>query len=439
MRHRRSHRKSKDGCLVCKKRKIKCDEAKPSCANCVNFGVSCSFDHRSTSSNITSPIVPFNNESSTPTRRGRGRPRKDWTTAARERQIERPTVTASEPSLNESLPRHQTPPSPSRADHSSLNIADLELLIHFTSHTGPSLAHPDPADNSIARFWSYNVPRLGLSYHTVLHLVLGLSAYHLAYSAHTPEKNARYLTLADHHSSSGLSELTKALQSIDNSNCGALYVCAVLVSFCTFAAGPTDQDDLLVCNISNQAAHSWMSVVQGVRLIRETFEPSVLFSGLTEPLAPAHDESPAPLQPRCIEFGFPRVDWEEPVHRLRDFLGSSSDPDTAICLEAFHVVERIYEASYSKSDGSINCQARYKFVFLWLYAMDNQFVRCLQQKHPLSLLVLAYYAFLLTTLQRDWFIQSWPTHILNRIQELIDRDYLEWLRWPVEQAGLPLL
>ncbi|CRK28136.1 hypothetical protein BN1708_004572 [Verticillium longisporum] len=40
---RRSHPKSRTGCRTCKKRKIKCDEHKPSCGNCIKHAVACDF------------------------------------------------------------------------------------------------------------------------------------------------------------------------------------------------------------------------------------------------------------------------------------------------------------------------------------------------------------------------------------------------------------
>ncbi|KAL4747004.1 hypothetical protein BDW72DRAFT_183764 [Aspergillus terricola var. indicus] len=417
-----------------------CDEGKPGCANCIDFRVRCSFEYSTSAGDLTSPVSPANEESAAPTKRGRGRPRKAWTIPSQGPRTNEATPNANALCLNQQPPGPRVLSRSASPSPSSLNVADLELLIHFISHTGPGLAHPKLSDNSIARFWSHTVPQIGLSCHTVLHLILALSAHHLAYLAESDaKKSARYSSLADHHGSAGLSGLTKALRTINNSNCGALYVSAILVAKCTFAAGPTDPDDLLVCNISNHAAQNWLSVVQGVRLIRETFDPSVLFSGLMEPLGSSEDESTRTVQPRCIEYGFPRVDWEEPLGLLRDIIASSDDADAAVCLEAYHTVESIYEATYGKSDGSMTCLSRNKSVFLWLYTMDNEFVCCLQQRHPLSLLVLAYYAFLLTTQEHIWFIQRWPSRMLNRIQELIDRDYVEWLRWPMEHAGLPLM
>ncbi|KAK9387811.1 hypothetical protein V1515DRAFT_600346 [Lipomyces mesembrius] len=40
---RRPHRKSRTGCRTCKKRRVKCDEVHPRCANCSHLGLTCSF------------------------------------------------------------------------------------------------------------------------------------------------------------------------------------------------------------------------------------------------------------------------------------------------------------------------------------------------------------------------------------------------------------
>ncbi|KAL4786422.1 hypothetical protein BJX76DRAFT_118170 [Aspergillus varians] len=38
---RRTHKKSRNGCLICKSRRVKCDERKPGCLRCENYGASC--------------------------------------------------------------------------------------------------------------------------------------------------------------------------------------------------------------------------------------------------------------------------------------------------------------------------------------------------------------------------------------------------------------
>jgi hypothetical protein len=43
-RQRRAHKKSRRGCSSCKLRRVKCDERRPACHKCRDFGVACSYD-----------------------------------------------------------------------------------------------------------------------------------------------------------------------------------------------------------------------------------------------------------------------------------------------------------------------------------------------------------------------------------------------------------
>ncbi|KAL4805431.1 hypothetical protein BDV18DRAFT_140848 [Aspergillus unguis] len=38
---RRAHKKSRNGCVICKTRRVKCDERKPACRRCENYGATC--------------------------------------------------------------------------------------------------------------------------------------------------------------------------------------------------------------------------------------------------------------------------------------------------------------------------------------------------------------------------------------------------------------
>lgn len=46
-RRRRTHKKSRRGCSSCKLRRVKCDEGKPSCQKCRLFGVTCTYESKS--------------------------------------------------------------------------------------------------------------------------------------------------------------------------------------------------------------------------------------------------------------------------------------------------------------------------------------------------------------------------------------------------------
>ncbi|KAH6891069.1 hypothetical protein B0T10DRAFT_301704 [Thelonectria olida] len=436
---RRPHRKSRNGCFNCKRRKVKCDEVKPACANCIRFGIPCDFAPQLLPSDDPAPKgspgdvgTTHGADFSAAPRRGPGRPRKDWAALAKpippqpatERTGTSPSSTVTTPAstASDSIP-------------CSFNMADAELIIHFVTRTARTLHDSDDHDHNMIRFWERNVPQIGLSYHFVLHLSYSLAGYHLAYlEPGNTDRHAHYLSLARHHSEVGVAELNKMLPSLDETNCGALYVSAVLVCYCAFAAGPTGVNDLLICNVSDGTPQQWLPLIHGVRLIRRTIEPATLFTGLMAPLGTPNEEEENDRRPMYLIEGFPYVDWMEPLDELRKWLESYHTPDTIIYLRALSALSEIYEGNYGDGKGMFNGPASNRAVLGWLYRLQDPFVACIQRKEPQALIIFAYFVPLLNTLKRCWFVRAWIRHLHDSIRGMLSRGYLPWLDWPIRVA-----
>ncbi|EWZ29379.1 uncharacterized protein FOBCDRAFT_277031 [Fusarium oxysporum Fo47] len=312
-----------------------------------------------------------------------------------------------------------------------LNIAQAELLHQFITCTGPNLGGSDDLNHPIVKFWSRNATLLAISYPYLLHLSLSLAAYHLAFLAsETEPSKARYTVLARHHFSVGLTQANEALSAIDKSTCGSLYVSTILVCFCSFAAGPSGPDDLFVCSAGGKSSHKWLPLARGARLIRELYDESVLFSGLTEPFGSNSGIPPEDPRPTCVCRGFVRVDWTGPVARLHDLVMSTATSSNGVYVDSLQMLTAIYEVTFGDNDGSVKAPLHHKAVLIWIYLMDGSFVECLQRKDPIALLLLAYYAPLIKTLKRDWFLHGWAEHILRASEMFITDDYADFLQWP---------
>ncbi|KAI0534689.1 hypothetical protein GGR58DRAFT_481927 [Xylaria digitata] len=427
---RQSHRKSRKGCINCKRRKVKCDELRPQCTKCVLFGMRCMFagdDANSASSAPELLLIAPDHQSSGP--RGRGRPRKAWTIDSGTPACE--NITSPSASSSSEPTRH-----PLKQD--SLNIDEAELLLHFTQVTAHSLAG-NTIDDPMLRFWSYNLPRIGLTHHFVLRLAYALAAHHIAYRDNDTPKKLKYRDMAEHHASLGLRQFTSTLARVDKDNCGAAYIAATLVCYCTFATGPAGSGDLLVCNLETTHDAGWLPLIYGVRLIREKFTEDVLFAGLMEPFMGAKPQADAETPPkeedrraRCYREGFERLDWEEPLKELRDFVASQTPECADICLRELDNMMLIYEATFGHKDATFDPPLHNQFVFGWLYRIGKSFVGLLRQKNPSALVILAYYAVLLRT-ESLWCIQGgWADHLLLTIRGLLEEDYTKWLYWPTE-------
>ena len=347
---------------------------------------------------------------------------------------------------------HTVERSPGR---SRLHVEEAELLLHFIQFTACTLTGSE-ADDPRTPFWTHNLPRMGLAHHFVMHLSYAVAGYHLAYLDKTGDRWLEFRGLAERHAAEGLKQFTATLARLDEANCGAAYISATLVCYCTFAAGPTGPADLLVCNLDHGPDTNWLPLIHGLRLILEMFSVDIVFSGLMDPFHPDNDmkygEVRAALEtgPKFAREGFTRLDWEQPLSDLREFVATydggsrSGGPDNGEgvvdgrdpCLRSLDGLIAIYKATYGDSDGHYDGSQQYQHVFGWIYRMEKQFLAYLRRKDPRALIILAYYAVLFETMDSLWFLDGWETHLLNRVKCLLPVGYASWLEWPMKVAGL---
>ncbi|KAB8275426.1 hypothetical protein BDV30DRAFT_247645 [Aspergillus minisclerotigenes] len=182
---RRSHTKSHHGCTQCKQRRIKCDEARPSCGSCRKKRIVCAF--------LSQEPLPIN-------------------------------------PLQQYAPQ---PSSPSPGLHSAptIPLLDLELLHHWHTTTAASLAH----SKSIQDLFRITVPDVALSYPFLMHSLLAVSALHIGHKC-PPECRRKYTEAAIRHNDLSLSLCTPLLSNVTAENCHALFAFSCLVVIFAYAA-----------------------------------------------------------------------------------------------------------------------------------------------------------------------------------------------------------
>ena len=103
--------------------------------------------------------------------------------------------------------------------------------------------------------------------------------------------------------------------------------------------------------------------------------------------------------------------------------------DERAVLQTLPITSRGYGRAWSRDDG------RFQAVTAWPYCMDDRFVRCLEQRQPVALILLAYFAVLLQSLEPAfWFLEGWRRHVLAEVGSLLGERYARWLRWPGERV-----
>lgn len=331
-------------------------------------------------------------------------------------------------------------------DH-SLNVTDLELLHHYMYRASINIANakgPDP-------FWSVDCPKIGFANPHTLHLILTYSALHMARGEGAdPRRQNELHDEAVLHFATALEQTRLELSRLGRGNAHALYVSAMLVCFCTFAKGPGPGDFLMFTAGGGDEPATWLQLVRGVRTIIEAMGSPFVF----DPEGPLRalvrkrpDDWVRGREEERRERGRQhRPDWRAPVDRLRMHVCALMEPAagadgrlTDVCRQSLSALEAIIpacEAMWGRTPDEPLEADQETSVYAWLYRLGDEYIRYLQGKEQIALVVFAYFALLLKELEVFWFMEGWAEHIITGVDQFLDEEHKRWLEWPKEQVGL---
>ncbi|KAL3425534.1 C6 zinc finger protein [Phlyctema vagabunda] len=381
---RKSHRKTRTGCSLCKKRKIKCDEQKPQCNNCIKHSVQCDFLLRTTS------VAGSPNDNSI------------HSTTSVHSHVQSPSapLDGSNPPMNESS--------------MSLNLTDLELLHNFTTQTFSTLAF----DPLLRNLWRINVPQLAFNYGFVMRGILAVSALHLAY--YKPSKREYYLAQAMRQHQTALNTGIGMLSNVTEENCSAIYIFSVLTFFFTLGS-PRKAGHFLL--IENNGIAEWLYLLRGTRTIVESCLDA-LRNGILGPMFRVGDRrlalyETAPGLEQLSELGsYAKNSCTDP-EKLQVYLGAIEELDRSFAL--------IYNSGVQSVETA--------HIFLWVFRISEEYLQLLREGSQEALAIFAYGCVLLKHLDCHWWMDGWSTHLISRTYYLLDEEHRLWIRWPIEEIG----
>ncbi|KAM0470336.1 hypothetical protein ACHAPX_009954 [Trichoderma viride] len=212
--HRRSHEKSRKGCLRCKKQRKKCDEVLPVCTRCKKRNHECQYTfqderfrpkskHISPDPDLLAPEIPglgyLSLIEASP---------KSFEARSDDACSSVSGFTSASPYLASRVPEG------SRASH-ALNSEELELLSHYITHTSRAI----PYNSEDLYALHVGIPNLAFGSRPVMESILALSAVCKCYDIlkHSPaplerlDEIQRLLALADQHHRTSLHQLQGAI------------------------------------------------------------------------------------------------------------------------------------------------------------------------------------------------------------------------------------
>ncbi|UKZ94598.1 uncharacterized protein TrAFT101_009459 [Trichoderma asperellum] len=418
-RTRRRHQKSRAGCGICKRRKIKCDERKPCCANCARHGVECDFPRPTATfpqSTNAAPGSPLN-------------------------QTQEPA--ANSVVIPDDLAGGTSCQIP------VLEAIHLELLHNFTTLTSQTLS----GDPVLKNLWRINVPKVGFSHDFVMRSIFALSALHMSLFA--SEKREFYLNIARSEHGAALREISSVLSHVTAENCSAIYITATLTFIYAWACPRQPGDFFLV---SNSGVAEWVFLMQGVRSISETWRTELRQGPFSPMFRLGHSR---------MEYGsgnyrtsaawLSSVEHTQLMYLRRTVIQATSDTLAAtIYQESIENLETCFCSVLGASSNSSPGQSGNPMsphdvigggalpvapvvltstIYAWLYRMDHGFIELLVRRDSLALVIFAHFCVLIKFLSGCWWMYGWSTHLLQEIWDLLDEEHRLWIRWPIEEIG----
>ena len=426
---KRPHKKSRYGCLTCKRRRVKvgrrlrrnidptsslltfsplqCDERLPHCSACTVRGLECIYADSQASS-----------------------PGYEIVTLAQHSWLA-PDGRSFSPSLR---PTYR-------------QVPDGLLFQYYLRHVSGTLATTH-TDTWLAELWQSAVPAVAFTNPGTSHAIMALSALYMSSSnMNAGTSSLDYLATAELHYSMALANLRTSIENLKHISIDAILACCITLVPCSLAMarGPT------VKNLFGD----WIFHMRGFATLGDTLTsssrpdesrhqliryPQPNNPGLDLP-ATGSTNQPSLRDSRSLLRNI-QQDRHEVIEKLRLLVaGLESEPsslDTQVHLEAIERLDFLF-SFITECDVSNYTRA----VFHWVVQIPARFVRLLADMDGVALIVFAHWLVPILAVEEVWW---WlrgcgsPGFGSSRIQTIADvldqvqSPYRHLLVWPMKMA-----
>ncbi|CZR56677.1 related to regulatory protein involved in control of sterol uptake [Phialocephala subalpina] len=410
--HRRTHRKSRNGCGECKRRHVKvrpesflslptlaistvslkshvtltneqqCDETRPSCVSCLTAKLECSY----TTKNFNhGTFIPFDHGHSSHS------------------SLSPDHSNQSQIQVQNSFLSPSTP---------YVNLLHLEIFNHFAIDNQYLL----PMDE-ISRAQKPLILQHAFIYPFLMFELLACSSMHLSLTHPDLCRRQIFHDEASRLQAEGLISFNEIVKEITDENLIAAFLFSALLGLHAFSsvfATPAEDLDIFL----DRLVHS-MRLLHGVNTILSGKWEMVRNSEIA-PLLDVEDRSNSAIDD--VVSGFSKF-----KENMTDLPGS--DPKRVkVCQEAMEKMSWVYNARLgSMSPGGF---ANPRMVTTWPIMVSAEFTDLLVERSPEALIVLAHFAVLLHQCRKLWVVGNAGTILLDALGGYLPKEWDCWLVWP---------
>ncbi|KAH8822692.1 hypothetical protein DL96DRAFT_1618783 [Flagelloscypha sp. PMI_526] len=374
---RRSHKKSRGGCLTCKGRRVKCDETRPVCLSCSRRSTECL-----------------------------------WATG--DNALASSSRSAVVPSLvngTHSLKRVHAP---------KFNMNALSVLHHFTTST--ALTFFDQPSYSLAI--QTCVPPLAMSHPFLMHSLFAISNLHLHCLNAPLNQNTRHYHAAEEH-------FTLAIQGYQDEQSSHLTEVNLIFNFIMamymFARPTSDSIELPLQDTKDLLKQSrifyrdllipWRAAEDGV---------------LQTPLFPSDLPRSPELAAKALNF--PLI--LQSIHLPTSGTPDSNEVADSRTSEVYYGAILGLMAGWTYVHGSNSYYARMSAIG-WPSVLSDEFISFVDQHRPRALVIVAHWCAWIIMFKETWWIRDRGEKCLKGILQHLDRRWLPWMSIPIEILNCP--
>ncbi|KAI0470592.1 hypothetical protein GGR56DRAFT_135788 [Xylariaceae sp. FL0804] len=440
MASRRSHTKSRNGCIECKRKRVKCDEQQP-CFNCVRYKVQCTVvrkslvvvRHDAAAAASPAALSPTPQSSSAggdgsggDSGGGRGGGRLEDALLPAEQQARDMRVAGSD---FMDLDIISAPPVPASPTGTGTGTAtpDLELMHHYCTSTCDTLARRE----DMRLVWRLVIPQEGYRHAFVMQGILAIAALHRAHLV--PSQRRRWLDLSAYYETRGLGVFRSLLGRVTGANWRPVFCFASLVIAFVTALPVRSEGRRLPTPILSTL--ELFSLVRGIRSILAPWVGEIhrtTLGPLTQGVWRAEADHPDRAVPSVEDSLLPE-DTFSALANLRCFaaarLEGSMLHDYAAALSALE------DCARHMADAGLHLEIG--TPLFWPYLIPESVLAGMQpkQSEPHCLVLLAYFGVFFTVLEDTcWQLRGWGSQLLADVEAHLaqrgETEFTALLKWP---------
>ncbi|KAH8672246.1 hypothetical protein BGZ61DRAFT_497445 [Ilyonectria robusta] len=291
------------------------------------------------------------------------------------------------------------------------SLADLELLEHWHRH-------PITGDmTETTKNLQYDLVRLGFSHHYLLNSILGLTALQL-YSE--DQSQSKWYARAVAHQQAAITRARPHFESLDQTQRQALLGFSAFTSMYAVAE-PVYRPPRVRSLAQFDPIEELLKALRFSRctsvFVQQNFPPLVVSeSWLLTKFDANYQYTRQDLEIRYPQLASLRACIE---HRC---VGEQK----AACL---HAVNTLFRRIATLSDNPEDPEPG-KVIWGWGLEVYQIFLDLCSARHPVALVILAYFTVLMTFYKEHWCMGAWPGGLLGYIMGVLGDEWGDALKWP---------